>query len=165
VSSDLPEESSPGNRDASRNGATGPESPTDEFDTWYSPSPSSVSQTGDAEPLLALDGIRVVDSMHEPDAEGMLLLRSWAPITDVTARIWGIPEVAPTASKRYAVRALVISGRGAGGTWSVSQSDAGDVFVHWACMGHGPIRMQRQPILLTLPREPRSVFVTVTMVE
>jgi hypothetical protein len=72
---------------------------------------------------------------------------------------------ATAAPGRYLLRGLMLQDTEATGGFSVSQTPGGDVFINWGCLGHSSRNMERRPIVVALPREPRSVFVTVSMAE
>lgn len=62
----------------------------------------------------------------------------------------------------YLVRGLCLN-RGTGRF--TATFDGRDLYIHHGSMGHHAVPMQRQPLLVALPKTPEHVYVTVSMAE
>ena len=131
-------------------------------DAWYAAPPAPVET--DQALAVARDQLRTVDAAHLAAAEQRLASAPWVPVDDAAALGLGTGGVPLSPNTRlYLLRALVLEGTEATGSFRVTQNAEGDVHVHWGCLGSGRRPMQRRVVVVPLGKPPCGVWVTTSM--
>ncbi|GIK40006.1 MAG: hypothetical protein BroJett011_38390 [Chloroflexota bacterium] len=130
------------------------------IDSWYNPPPAKI---------YPLTGWQVLDfkQLHEvavaQQAAAEKLLETTAAL-EITAQqaadLLGQPLPAVPGTKPYLTRAVYLNPGG----FSVYSRDE-QLLISHASMGHSPVPMKRQTLVLQLAQPPVEVFVTCSMAE
>ncbi|MCL4297934.1 MAG: hypothetical protein KJ077_19480 [Anaerolineae bacterium] len=129
-------------------------------DSWYNPPPAKIYPlTG----WQALDFKRLhqVVAAQQPTAEKLLENTAALEITaQQAADLLGQPLPAVPGTKPYLTRAVYLN---PGGFSVYSRNE--QLLISHASMGHSPVPMKRQALILQLAQPPVEIFVTCSMAE
>ena len=134
-------------------------------DPWYTPEHPSGSDLSETLGWKRLDERTYweVEPSRELEAEDMLKTVSCRALSSQEAdRLLGKPLRAAHAGEPYLVRGVVFN-RGTGRFTLRSKDD--ELFVRHGSLGHDPVPMMRQCLVVLLGQMPKQVFVTCHMVE
>lgn len=129
-------------------------------DSWYQPPPSEVYPLSGWQPL-DYSQIYQVTAAQQPAAEELLADDAIIELTPPQAAdLIGRPLADHPATKPYLTRGVYLNRGG----FSV-QVKGKQLLVSHNSLGHGPVEMKRQALVLQLKQLPEEVFVTCSMAE
>lgn len=129
-------------------------------DSWYHPPPSEVYPLTGWQPL-DYSQIYQVTAAQQPAAEALLADAAVVELTpQQAADLIGRPLADHSNTKPYLVRGVYLNQGG----FSV-QVKGQQILVSHGSLGHGPVEMKRQALVLQLKQLPQEVFVTCSMAE
>jgi hypothetical protein len=129
-------------------------------DSWYHPPPPKIHPLSDWQ-VLDFRRLHQVEAVHQPAAEKLLETAAALEITpQQAADLTGQPLPDIPGTKPYLTRAVYLNPGGFSVYWRDEQ-----LLISHASMGHSPVPMKRQALILQLTQPPLEVFVTCSMAE
>ncbi len=129
-------------------------------DSWYNPPPSEIYPLTGWQPLDYTQ-IHQVTAAQQPAAEALLEEAAVVELTpQQAAEMIGQPLADHPNTKPYLARGVYLNRGG----FSIHFKDQ-QLLVSHDSLGHGPVPMKRQALVLQLNQLPQEVFVTCSMAE
>ncbi|GAB4396119.1 MAG: hypothetical protein Fur0044_54980 [Anaerolineae bacterium] len=129
-------------------------------DSWYNPPPSEIYPLSGWQ-TLDYTQVYQVTAAQQPAAEALLENAAILELTpQQAAELIGRPLGDHPTAKPYLARGVYLNQGG----FSVYVKDR-QILVSHSSLGHGPVPMKRQALVLQLNQFPQEVFVTCSMAE